>query len=108
MEKTNRIVITRKEEKALKNLERLFEIMGVNLPQLCDHVEKLESENKELRAENASLKDEIKSVKEENEKLITTKMNQIAINIQKATAEKGTGMPIGKFGFRGKSIDETY
>lgn len=108
MEKTNRIVITRKEEKALKKLGRLFEIMGVDLPSLCEKVEKLEEENISLRGENESLKEEIASVREENEKLIRSEMRQIAVNIQNSTANKGVGTVLSGFNFKGKSIDEAF
>ena len=108
MEKVNHIVITRKEEKQLKSLERLFEIMGIDPVKMASQIEKLESENKELREENTSLKTEIESIRKENADLIRAEMRQIAVNIQKSTAEKGTGAIVGKFNFQGKSIDETY
>lgn len=108
MEKINHIVITRKEEKALKHLERLFEIMGIDLPKMVEKIEGLEAENKSLREENASLRKEVGSIREENEQLIRDEMKKIAVNIQRSTSKDGTGKQIGKFNFTGKSIDETY
>lgn len=108
MEKTNHVVITIKESKALKKLERLLEIMGVDLPSLCSKVEKLEAENKELRDENKALNEKIESIRNENEELIRNQMKQIAVNIQKSTSGNGSGFNVGKFNFQGKSIDESF
>jgi len=39
MEQINRVVITRKEEKEVKKLERLFSILGIDYPKLSKEVE---------------------------------------------------------------------
>lgn len=107
MVKVNRIVITKKEEKALKTLSRLFEIMGVDLDSLIEKVNSQEKEIESLNKEIVVLKDELKSSKEENIQFIKDSMSQIYINVQKANEKVGVNNKPG-FSFEGKKINEEY
>jgi len=125
MEQINRVVITRKEEKEVKKLERLFSILGIDYPKLSKEVEDLKEANislheevKTLREENENLKkeydgkflafsNEIEQKHKAHEELIRSQMNQIAVNIQKSTASNGSGSK-PKFTFTGRTIDESF
>ena len=107
MEKVNHIVITRKEEKALKELNRLFEIMGVDLDSITSRIETLEAENEIKSKEIVNLRKELAEAKKENEELIRSQMAQISVNIQKSTAKEGVGTK-SMFNFEGKKIDEHF
>ena len=109
MEKVNHIVITRKEEKELKKLSRLFEIMCIDLPSIVSQVEGLKNENMKMQEEILNLKRELKSVKTENEKLINEKMKQISVNIQNSNAKDGASKKSkSMFNFEGSKIDEHF
>ena len=107
MEKVNHIVITRKEEKELKKLNRLFEIMGVDLDSITSRIETLETENEIKSKEIVNLRKELAEAKKENEELIRNQMAQISVNIQKSTAKEGVGTK-PMFKFEGNKIDEHF
>jgi len=107
MDKTIRIVITKKEEKALKKLKRLFDVMGIDPVAMSEKIESQEKEIASLKAENESLNKELKASKEENIKFIKDSMTQIALNVQKATQENGANNKPA-FKFEGKKINEEY
>lgn len=107
MEKVNHIVITRKEEKELKKLDRLLEIMGIDLVGMVTRIEALEKENESKSQEITNLKAELAKAKKENEDLIRNQMAQISVNIQKSTAKEGAGTK-SMFNFEGKKIDEHF
>ena len=106
MDKINRIVIAKKEAKALKSLSRLFEIMGIDLESLVNKVESQEKEIESLNQQVVALKATLKSSKEENVKLINESMTKIYANMQKVNKEAGGNK--SKFSFEGKKIDEDY
>lgn len=107
MEKINHIVITRKEEKELKKLDRLLEVMGIDLVGMVTRIETLEKENESKSQEITNLKAELAKAKKENEELIRNQMAQISVNIQKSTAKEGVGTK-SMFNFEGKKIDEHF
>ena len=107
MEKVNHIVITRKEEKELKKLNRLFEIMGVDLNSMTSRIETLEAENELKSKEITALRKELADAKKENEELIRNQMAQISVNIQKSTAKDGVGVK-SMFNFEGSKINEHF
>ena len=107
MEKVNQIVITRKEEKELKKLNRLLEVMGIDLVGMVTRVETLEQENKSKSQEITDLKAELVKAKKENKDFIRNQMAQISVNIQKSIAKEGAGTK-PMFNFEGKKIDEHF
>ena len=125
MEQINRVVITRKEEKEVKKLERLFSILGIDYSKLSKEVKDLKEANISLHEEVRTLREENENLKKEydgrflafsneieqkhkaHEELIRSQMNQIAVNIQKNTASNGSGSK-SKFTFTGKAIDENF
>ena len=104
MESTNYVVVTKKEEKILKNFNRACKILGLDLSKIAV----LEKKVDELGKENDVLKEKIEFLRKENEDLINSKMNQIAVNIQNKTAKEGAVNQMKNFGFKGKTIDETF
>ncbi len=107
MEKVNHIVITRKEDKELKKLNRLLEVMGIDLVGMVTRIENLEKENESKSQEITDLKAELAKAKKENEELIRNQMAQISVNIQKSTAKEGVGTK-SMFNFEGNKIDEHF
>lgn len=97
MEQTNFVVITKKEGKQIKSFKRVCEILGYDLSKIAS-----------LEQENDLLKEEISKIRKENEKLIQEKMTEIAVNIQKTASVQNAVNQAKQFGFKGKTIDETF
>lgn len=106
MEKVDRIIVTKKEEKELNKLQRLFEIMGIDHKSMESRIKSLEESNKQKDEQIASLKRELTSSREINEKFINEKMKDISVNIQKSMTKDGSAKI--SFNFEGKKIDEKY
>lgn len=106
MEKVNRILITKKEAKELKRIQRVFEIMGFDFEAIESRILSLENSIVNKDEQIASLKHELAASKEANEKFISDKMREISVNIQKSQAN--TVLPAKSFSFEGKKINEKY
>lgn len=107
MEKVNHIVITRKEERDLKKVKRLFEIMGIDHVSMEARLRELEADSRKKDEEISSLKSELAASQEANEKLIRDQMKQISVNIQKSVAKDSTSKK-APFTFEGNHINENY
>ena len=107
MEKVEHIVITRKESKDLAKLQRLLEIMRVDPVKMAGEIIELQHEVNELKKKNALLEEDLKNTKTEMIELIRKELQQIAANVQKATAKEGSGNK-ANMNFKGKTIDESY
>lgn len=107
MEKVNHIVITRKEERDLKKIKRLFEIMGIDHASMEARLRGLEADSRKKDEEISSLKSELAASQEANEKLIRDQMKQISVNIQKSVAKDSTSKK-APFTFEGNHINENY
>jgi len=107
MEKVNHIVITRKEERDLKKVKRLFEIMGIDHVSMEARLRELEADSRKKDEEIASLKNELATAQEASEKLIRDQMKQISVNIQKSVS-KDSAVKKVPFAFEGNHINENY
>lgn len=106
MEKTKCIVITKKEEKALKLLNRLFLIKDIDFDVLSKKVEDVVSENEILKEKVAVLSKEKDNLKEELKKYISEQLERIAVNVRNETQK--SAQLIGKDLFKGNHINEQY
>jgi hypothetical protein len=106
MEKTKCIVITKKEEKALKLLNRLFLIKNIDFDALSKKVEDIVSENEILKEKVAVLSKEKDNLKEELKKYISEQLERIAVNVRNETQK--SAQLIGKDLFKGNHINEQY
>lgn len=106
MGQNNHVVITRKEEKDLKKLNRLFEILGIDYSLLSQKVSDLKARIKVLEDENRTLKEKVETSSSANAQLIKSRMKEIEKNVNNKPSKDNT--PLAMFNFKGNTIDEKY
>ncbi len=106
MEKVNRILISRKDEKKIQELEHTLSLLGVSIDDIVDVLK----ENKSLKEEIASLKAELANAKQEAREFIQKELNQISVNVHNEVAKNSKGVQdsIEKYLFKGSRINEQY
>lgn len=106
MEKVSRIVISRKDEKKIRDVEHALSLLGISIEDIKNIIE----ENQNLKQEVSELKEEIANYKQECKEYIQKELNQISVNVHNEVAKntKGVRESIDKFLFKGSRINEQY
>ncbi len=111
MEKVNRIVVSKKEQKKLGELERLLGLLGYDLSK----IDEIKEENTALKAKVEALgravedlADEIKDGEKKNHEYIVEKLKEIATNLHNETAKAAekNQQAIQTYLFKGSKINE--
>lgn len=113
MEKINRIVVSKKEEKKIKELNHLFSLMGIDFDAINERLDSMTSTLKSVNADLARISEKIENIetqsaetREENKKFIQQELSNIAVRIKNET-ERTTQLMGDKL-FKGSHINESY
>lgn len=113
MEKVNRVVVSKKEEKQIKQLNHLFGLMGIDFDALNERLDSMTSTLKSVNADLDRINKKIENMenqsaseREENKKFIQQELSNIAVRIKNET-EKTTQLMGDKL-FKGSRINEQF
>lgn len=113
MEKVNRVVVSKKEEKKIKELNHLFSLMGIDFDALNERLDSMTSTLKSVNADLDRINEKIENMetqsaseREENKKFIQQELSNIAVRIKNET-ERTTQLMGDKL-FKGSRINEQF
>ena len=113
MEKVNRVVVSKKEEKKIKELNHLFSLMGIDFDALNERLDSMTSTLKSVNADLEIISEKIENIetqsaseREENKKFIQQELGNIAVRIKNET-ERTTQLMGDKL-FKGSRINEQF
>jgi len=113
MEKVNRVVVSKKEEKQIKQLNHLFDLMGIDFDALNERLDSMTSTLKSVNADLEIINEKIENMenqsaseREENKKFIQQELSNIAVRIKNET-ERTTQLMGDKL-FKGSRINEQF
>lgn len=113
MEKVNRVVVSKKEEKKIKELNHLFSLMGIDFDALNERLDSMTSTLKSVNADLDRISEKIENIetqsaseREENKKFIQQELSNIAVRIKNET-ERTTQLMGDKL-FKGSRINEQF
>jgi len=113
MEKINRIVVSKKEEKKIKELNHLFSLMGIDFDSINERLDSMTSTLKSVNADLERINEKIENMenqsaseREENKKFIQQELSNIAVRIKNET-ERTTQLMGDKL-FKGSRINEQF
>lgn len=113
MEKVNRVVVSKKEEKKIKELNHLFSLMGIDFDALNERLDSMTSTLKSVNADLERINEKIENMenqsaseREENKKFIQQELSNIAVRIKNET-ERTTQLMGDKL-FKGSRINEQF
>ena len=110
MEKVNHIVISRKDEKKLKEFFHMCELAGLKIDEIQGIFDDLKHENVELKQEISDLKASFEGFKEEMREEIKKELNQIAVNVHNEVVKNQVDVKknMEAYLFKGSHINEQY
>lgn len=113
MEKVNRVVVSKKEEKKIKELNHLFSLMGIDFDAINERLDSMTSTLKSVNADLERISEKIENIetqsaseREENKKFIQQELSNIAVRIKNET-ERTTQLMGDKL-FKGSRINEQF